>query len=316
MRARMLRRLVAAGLLCAAAAISLSAEMQTFMLRPVMTLEGDLYAGPLHGPEWVHYDPIHREIWVADTRNNRISVYAADGTSLFSFSSRRYLREPRQVLTDPKGRVLVLENDRSRIRLFNYRGVYLGHLVPTSLPEKAQIAAIAFDPDGLLYVGEMRSAEIFVYEYPALKLKRRFGSRGDEEGQFLSIAAIAVDASHIYVLDHVGLAVQIFNKRGELIRGWGRHAMGGANFSLPNGIAVDAKGRIIVVDSLRHDIKYFDLDGRFIGHFGGAGRRAGAISFPTAVAVSADGHVYVSERGNSRVQVFLEEALEKPIPVP
>ena len=315
MGVRFRRGVLAAALLCAAALALHAAELQTFMLDPVMLLESDLHGAGLRGPEWVHYDPLHQEVWVADTRNNRIVVFADDGMPLYAFTSS-HLREPRQVVTDSRGRVLVLENDRSRIRLFNYRGVYLGDLVPPSLAQRAQIAAIAFGPDGMLYVGESASSEVFVYEYPSMTLKRRFGSRGDEEGQFLSIAAIAVDAERIYVLDHTGLAVQIFNKRGDFIRGWGRHSMGGANFSLPSGMAVDAKGRIVVVDSLRHDIKYFDLEARFIGHFGGAGRRPGAVSFPSGVAVAPDGTVYVAERGNARVQVFRERALDKPVPVP
>jgi len=293
-----------------------AAEMQTFTLKPVLILETHLYEGHLHGPESVFFDRAHSELWVADTRNNLIGVFSADGVPLFAFASRKYLREPRQVVVDSRGRALVLERDRTRIRLFNYRGVYLGDLVPPSLPKRASIAAIAFGSDGTLYVAEGNTSEILVYDYASMRLKRRFGSRGEEEGQFLSIASLAVDEKFVYVLDHTGVAVQIFNHHGDFIRGWGRHAMGGANFSLPRAIAVDDQDRIVVVDALRHDIKYFDVEGVLVGHFGGAGRKAGNVSFPTGLAVDGEGRLFVAERGNSRVQVFLEEKLERPIPVP
>jgi len=307
--------LAAAAMLVVAAAVS-AAELQTFTLKPVLLLEEHLYDGYLRGPESVFVDDARGEIWVADTKNSLIGVYSKDGMPLFAFGSRTAIREPRQVAVDPLGRVLVLERDRTRIRVFNYRGLQLADLVPPGLPEKGIIAAFAFGPDGTFYVGESTSAEILVYDYRAMKLKRRFGSKGDQEGQFLSIASIAADGKHVYVLDHVGIAVQVFEAKGDFVRGWGEHAMGGANFSLPRAIAVDGKGRIAVVDGLRHDIKYFDIDGRFIGHFGGAGRKPGSVSFPAGIAVGSDGRVYVAERGNSRVQVFEELQLAKPVPVP
>jgi DNA-binding beta-propeller fold protein YncE len=309
----MKRLAVAVALLATSAS---AAELQTFTLRPVVLIESHLYEGPLQGPESVFFDAARKEIWVADTRASLIGVFGEDGMPLFAFASRDKIREPRQVAVDPQGRVVILEHDRSRLRLFNYRGVYLGDVVPPNLPEKGQIAAFAFGGSGLLYIGEATAGEIQIYDYATMKLKRRFGTRGEDEGEFRSIAALAADEKHVYVLDHTGIAVQVFTARGDFVRGWGQHAMGGANFSLPRGIAVDAKGRIATVDALRHDIKYFDIEGKFVGHFGGAGRRPGSVSFPTAIAVSPDGRVFVAERGNARVQVFQEEPLEQAITVP
>ena len=299
-----------------AIAFGARAEMMTFTLKPVLFLESHLYEGTLHGPESVFVDDKRGEIWVADTRNNLIGVFSNDGMPLYAFGSRKHLREPRQVQVDANGRVLVLEQDRTRIRTFNYRGIYLGDLVPAGFPEKGQIAAFALGPDSTLWIGETNNGEILLYDYPSMRLRRRFGSKGEEEGQFRSIASIAVDDKYVVVIDHTGIAVQIFNHRGDFIRGWGQHAMGGANFSLPRGGAIDAKQRIVVTDSLRHDIKYFDLEGRLIGHFGGAGRKPGAVSFPCEIAVGNDGRVYVAERGNARIQVFEELTLDTPVPVP
>jgi len=297
------------------ACTSITAQ-QTFTLEPILLLESHLYDGPLHGPESVYADPKHKEVWVADTRNNLIGVFSEDGMPLYAFGSKKYLREPRQVQVDADGRVLVLELDRTRIRTFNYRGIYLGDVVPTGLPEKYQIAAFTLGPDSTLWLGEGTNGEILLYDYPSMRLRRRFGMKGDEEGQFQSIAAIAVNERYVCVLDHTGLAVQVFNHRGDFLAGWGQHAMGGANFSLPRSIAIDTHDRIAVTDSLRHDIKYFDVRGKFIGHFGGAGRKPGSVSFPCGISVTPDGRVYVAERGNARVQVFQERALEKPVPVP
>lgn len=302
-------------LLTLAVTVPLTAQ-QTFTLEPILFLESHLYEGPLHGPESVYADAKRNEVWVADTRNNLIGVFSTDGMPLYAFGSKKYLREPRQVQVDAAGRVLVLEQDRTRIRTFNYRGIYLGDLVPAGLPDDYQIAAFTLGPDSTLWLADGKNGEILLYDYPSMRLRRRFGIRGDEEGQFQSIAAVAVNERYVVVLDYTGLAVQVFNHRGDFLEGWGQHAMGGANFSLPRSIAIDAQDRIAVTDSLRHDIKYFDVQGKFIGHFGGAGRKPGSVSFPCGISVTSDGRVYVAERGNARVQVFQERALEKPIPVP
>ena len=69
--------------------------------------------------------------------------------------------------------MLVLEQDRSRIRTFNYRGIYLGDIVPPGLPEKAQIATFAFGPDSTLWLGEATNGEILLYDYPSMRLRRQ-----------------------------------------------------------------------------------------------------------------------------------------------
>ena len=98
--------------------------------------------------------------------------------------------------------------------------------------------------------------------------------------------------------------VQVFDRRGNFVRGWGAHDFGIQNFSLPESIALDSKGRVFVIDALRHEIKLFDREGNFLDRFGGLGRRAGNISFPVDVAIDAQDRVYVVEKGNARVQVF------------
>ena len=59
-----------------------------------------------------------------------------------------------------------------------------------------------------------------------------------------------------------------------------------------------------MTDELRHQVKIFDDQGKMLDQFGGLGPGVGQISFPTDVAVDSKGLIYVTERGNSRVQVF------------
>jgi tripartite motif-containing protein 71 len=98
--------------------------------------------------------------------------------------------------------------------------------------------------------------------------------------------------------------VQVFDHRGHFLRGWGRHDLGAENFSLPEAVAVDSKGHVVVVDALRHEIKFFDALGRFLDRFGGIGPRPGQVAYPADLAIDGQDRLYVVEKGNSRVQVF------------
>lgn len=272
-------------------------------LRPIAVFDQFLYSGNLTAPRAIAFDRVRNELWVLDSRTGAVGVFEPDGLPLFAFFAAAQLREPLRAAVDPAGQLLVIEGTRAAIRRFSYRGEYRGDLPLKGVGEKPSFGAIAFDESGWLYVGENTSGEILVYDRE-LNLKRRFGSRGSEEGQFQSIAGLAVDGGEIFVIDHQALAVQVFDSRGNFLRGWGKHDMGEANFSLPEGIAIDSKGRVIVVDALRHEIKFFDREGNFIDRFGGMGKKPGNVMFPSGVTVDQNGHVFVSDRGNGRVQVF------------
>ena len=291
--------MLVAGLLLAVAG---RAENAKFDLKPVAVVRQHLYAGAFAAPRGLHFDRVHDELWVADTGNNLIAIFGSDAFPLHSFPPGT--REPIRMAVDPAGRLLVIHGDRTGILLFNYRGEPLGALTLPGLPEKPSLGALAFDGAGNLYVGDNNTGQVLVYD-PGFKLRRRFGGRGADEGEFQSIGAIAVDGSGaVYVLDHQVLAVQVFDSRGNFLRGWGRHDMGAENVSLPSGVALDSRGHVIVVDSLRHEIKFFDTEGKFLARFGGYGNGLGQVAFPADVAVDGRDRVYVIERGNARIQIF------------
>jgi DNA-binding beta-propeller fold protein YncE len=292
----------------AAAASGQDAPATRLDLRPIAFFWSHLYDGSFQQPRGIFFDRASGEVWVADTRNGLVGAFTPQGTPLFSFGGKGVLSEPFRAVVAKSGQIYVLDNDRSHVKAFSYRGESLGNLALPSLGEKPAIGTIAMDGDGNLYVGENESGQVLVYG-PDLKLKLRFGSYGGDEGQFQSIGGIAAAADRIYVTDHQGTAVQVFDRKGNFLKGWGQHEMGGQNFSLPEGIAIDGKGRVFVIDAIRHEIKVFDADGNLLGIYGGLGSVAGSVQYPADVAIDPQNRIYVVERGNGRVQVFAEEEL-------
>jgi DNA-binding beta-propeller fold protein YncE len=283
-------------------------------LHPVAVFWQHLYEGNLGEPRGITIDRQTSEVWVADTRNHVLGVFSPDGVPLFTTGPSEHVREPARLAVDARGRLLVLDMDRSRIKVLSYRGEYLSDLALPGVGGNPVFGAICFDREGNLYVGENESGQVLVFG-PDLKPRLRFGSRGSEEGQFQAIAGIAVDKDSIYVVDHQVTPVQVFDRRGNWVRGWGAHELGIQNFSLPEAVAVDSKGRVIVIDALRHEIKFFDKEGNFLDRFGGLGAEPGEVAFPSDVAIDASDRLYVADKGNGRVQVFAEtEGPEKPRP--
>jgi DNA-binding beta-propeller fold protein YncE len=296
--------LVAASLFGADAPEAAPPPHAKFHIRPVAWFSEHLYEGTFASPMGISFDEKSGEVWVADTKNNLVGVFTTDGAPLFTFGSDR-LREPIRVATDSKGRVYVLDNERSKIKVFSYRGEPQGDLVLPGVGDKPNFGTIAFDAEGNFYVGENESCQVLVYG-PDFKPRQRFGTCGAEEGQFQSITGIAVDKDRIVVTDAQVLAVQVFDKHGDFVRGWGRHDMGVQNFSLPASVALDSGGHVIVVDTLRHEIKFFDREGNFLERFGGLGWRIGQVAYPSGIAIDSSDRIYVVEKVNQRVQVFVE----------
>ena len=73
---------------------------------------------------------------------------------------------------------------------------------------------------------------------------------------------------------------------------------------LPNGLAIDGEGRILVTDLLNCRVQVFAPDGRLVRSFGRPGDRAGEFSRPKHLAVGSDGTVFVVDAAFQRVQVF------------
>ena len=287
-----------------------TADRSVVDLKPEVLVYGHLYDGQFGSVGGVFCDPVSGEMLVADPGLNAIAIFDENGSPIFTFRSDK-LRDPRRVTADREGSIYVLDGDLRRIKVFSYRGEFLSYLeLPGLTPDQdILIGAIAFDADGSLYVGESKGGQIHVFG-PDLKPRTRFGKKGLKSGQFTAIVGIALDAENVYVADQDGVAVQVFTKYGRFLRGWGQHEAGTQNVSLPAGIAVDPKGRIVLIDKMRQEVKYFEADGRFIDRFGGMGPNPGDVAFPVDVSIDRKGRLCVAEAGNRRVQVL--SAVEPP----
>ncbi|MDD8025134.1 MAG: NHL repeat-containing protein [Acidobacteriota bacterium] len=75
-------------------------------------------------------------------------------------------------------------------------------------------------------------------------------------------------------------------------------------FHMPSDLAVDAQGRIYVLDSGNHRIQVFGPDGKFLKTIGRQGQGPGEFFMPNAIDFDAQGNLYVCESQAARLQAI------------
>jgi tripartite motif-containing protein 71 len=172
--------------------------------------------------------------------------------------------------------------------------------------------ALAFAPDGDLYVGDQFSHVVQRFS-PRGRFLGQWGSYGSGPGQLGAVDGLAVSAGgDVYVLDSTHDRIERFSAAGRLLGEWGSpgRALGQFDFGAgqgpdkpPGGGIAVAGGYVYVADSANNRIQRFDLDGSHAVLWGPPGSAPGQFSSPRGLAV-AQGVVYVADEGNHRVQAL------------
>jgi len=170
------------------------------------------------GIDWSH----NGRLYVADTGNNRISVFGLDGVYIRSIGQagldkEQRLVEPVKVFVDRNERVYVLEKRNNGIvSVFDHDGILLKRLNSNDFNKLAgsetAIIDITIDDRGLLYVADSKNGRISQIDWQQLKLLSSFGSKGEQRGQFAKVSSLAILPG-----DKIAVA-DISNKKIEIYR--------------------------------------------------------------------------------------------------
>lgn len=136
-------------------------------------------------------------VWISDYDNNRIRVYATDGTWLEDFGDAVELDKPSGLLLDPDGRLLVASTGGDRIQVYE-DGVLVDTLGQGLLNDPHQMA---WDPDGSLWVADQFNYRVVKLDADGHEIAS-IGERGSEDGQVDWPFGVAVGPDRrIYVAD-------------------------------------------------------------------------------------------------------------------
>lgn len=120
------------------------------------------------------------------------------------------------------------------------------------------------------------------------------GVSGDDARHFnLPTDVAPLPDGSFYVSDgYQNTRVMKFTAEGKFEFQWGTPGQAPGAFKLPHGIAVDARGRVIVCDRENHRLQVFDERGAFLSAWSGA-----HIGKPYGVAAAPDGRLLVIDGG-------------------
>jgi len=197
-------------------------------------------------------------VYVADTWNHRVQVFAGDGSFLNKWGAygqtladSTLLYGPRDVALDDQGRVFVTDTGNKRVVVYDQDGNYLDQwgsdgIMPGHFSEPV---GIDVDAEGNVYVADTWNRRIQVFDGD-FAFQREWTVDGWYGQSVVNKPYLAVDAEgRVYITDPEGYLVVVFTREGEVLATLGRYGFDEGSFSLPTGIDVDAGGSIYITDT-------------------------------------------------------------------
>jgi DNA-binding beta-propeller fold protein YncE len=164
---------------------------------------------------------------------------------------------------------------------------------------------VAFDPEGRLYVADPGRNDIQVFD-KAGKFIRIIGGPGSGNAQFDRLGVPYVDRATglLWVPDFANRRVEVVGPDGSFIATYGDGANGNPTLAEVNGVALDAAGRMFVVDT-DNFVWVLDSGGKLITRLGPTIPGHGSVG-PAFIVLTPDGKLYLPDAlvGSNRVVVM------------
>jgi DNA-binding beta-propeller fold protein YncE len=258
-------------------------------------------------PGDVFFDPRTQDLYIADTGNNRITIFDKRGNFDFAFADDRHLIAPRMIAVDSVGRIYVLsESQNTALSVFDYDGSYLRDLVLQDSAASQPLSISSFlldDHDRLLAISCMPArVNVFTTSGSALYSFPIFTEldKATQEQQLLGKASV-VNGDLLIPMPVIGQVAR-YKLDGSFVTAFGVTGGGPGELSVPVSVSSDGRGGILVLDRNRHAVLQYRDDGRFMREFGGMGQGSGWFYLPSTIVSGADGVCYVAQTFMNRVQ--------------
>jgi DNA-binding beta-propeller fold protein YncE len=273
-------------------------------------------------------------VYVADSAARRVEVFDIQGNYKYSIGASQTVI-PLNVAKNPKnGEIWVTDRRLRSIMRFTPAGKYLGDFNP-NLP-KSQLptfqtrgvewapVALAFAPDGTLFVTDVLKAHRLLIFNPDGTFRRSVGDTGmvvdasQLPGVFQFPNGVVYHKGLVYVTDSNNRRVQIFDANGNfksiiVTQGLPRGIDFLQRFSSDRPSTPD---RMVVVDTLSHFCTIWTPKGDKVVSFGEEGILDGQFSYPNGVSVGPHNLIFVADTSNGRVQVWGWPEIVSPVPLP
>ena len=222
----------------------------------------------------VTVDPEGKFVYSLELNNHRVQKFDSNGTFITKWGyngtgGRDAQRSPHQIAVNSMGIVYLTDRNGNQILKFYSNGTFI-ETIGSKGAGPGQFDGphgIAIDSDNdNVYVTDMKNHRVQVFDSNDSFI-RQWGSFGNGTGQFSDTApGIAVDNNNnnnknnnVYVIDKINARVQMFDKEGNYLTGWGSYGKGPEQLNQPEDIAVDSKGLIYVTDTRNSRIQILEI---------------------------------------------------------
>ncbi len=255
---------------------------------------GGLGGGPgqLNAPKQVAVDA-DGNLYVADSGNDRISVFAGDGTFQRTFGEGE-LSLPGDVAL-AGGKAYVADSGNNRIAVFTAAGEFLFGFGGAELSEPAGVAV----EGSTVYVADRGNNRVLPFTLASMT-----ATPGTPIEPISSPRDVIVGRSgDLFVADFGEGRIDVYTPGGSLVRSFGETGAGA--LSGPVALAPDGSSGIEVADQVTERVERFSEEGGFLGGFPAEPDVAG-------VAAACAGNVFAVEEGSARVERFGEPGTPPP----
>jgi uncharacterized protein (TIGR03663 family) len=254
-------------------------------------------------------------IYVADSANNRVVVFDANGAFLRQWGSlgsgEGQFSEPWGVAVSAGGEVYVADTWNHRVQVFSADGQFLRQWGQFGEAPVAAVSGdllygprdIAVSAEGDVYVSDTGNKRIVRYD-PDGNMLGAVGGIGGGDGQFQEPVGLALaDDGTLYVADTWNQRVQVFSADLAYVAQWPVYAWEGFSVTNKPYLAVD-EDYIYISDPDAHRVLTFDLEGVYVSAWGQYGADATGLNLPTGVLMDGEGRLLVSDSGNGRILLY------------
>jgi len=203
-------------------------------------------------------------VYVVDSVNKRVSVFAADGKFLHHFKQTKF-STPLYIATDSHGYIYIVDGATAAIKvfdntehfLFSFGGPGTGDGQFGKDSETGDcVGGLAVDPAGRVFVADRYNNRIQVFNCQGQFLYS-FNQLGDCEFKSPSFIAIS-QGGHLYISDSGNSRVMVSSMNGHLMNELGANGNQDGNFMLALGLCLSNDNRrLFVIDSEENRFQIF-----------------------------------------------------------